>query len=267
MTNAPGSAAPGSAGPLAGWRVLVGRGAGELVDILADAGATVSAVPLIQIAQPVDRTELDAAAHRLAAGDFQWVGVTSANGVAAVANTLSALKLAIPAKTQIAAVGPATLGAARAAGWRVDLSPTEIFSGAALAACWPAPALGGASVLLPSSQISLGTLAAGLTQAGYTVERLTAYLTLETPPPAEVVRDLESGQYDAVLLTSPSTVRALTQAAIPSSETVVGCIGVTTAAAARDAGLTVTFTAAEATASALADGLISAAVSFSRSAK
>ena len=248
-------------GPLSGARVLVPRPAGrgsDQVDELQRAGAVVTAVPLISIAPPPDTGALDLALLALAAGDFSWVAFTSVNAVRSVVGRAGALALdpAVTADTRVAAVGPSTAQALRDNGIPVDLVPTGGGSSAALAAIWPRPHQG-ESVLLPRSDLAAETLPDALTSAGYRVSTVTAYRTVVEPVPAELAERLISGGFEAVLLTSPSTVAAM-DGAHPAAETIVGAIGKPTTSAANAAGLGVSFTAARPTAAALVEGLIEA---------
>jgi uroporphyrinogen III methyltransferase / synthase len=68
--------------PLFGKRVLVTRSreqAGELIDLLEDLGAEAIEAPSIRIVPPTDQAAVDEA--RAAAGSFDWIVFTSANGV------------------------------------------------------------------------------------------------------------------------------------------------------------------------------------------
>ncbi len=251
----------GRVGGLSGARVLVPRPAGrasDLVDALQRAGADVTVVPLISFAPPQDTGALDLAVLALAAGDFSWVAFTSVNAVRSVVGRAGALALdpVVTADTRVAAVGPSTAQALRDNGIPVDLVPTGSGSSAALAAVWPRPHPG-ESVLLPRSDLAVETLPNALASAGYLVDAVTAYRTVVEPVPAELTDRLTSGGFDAVLLTSPSIVAALNGVPV-SGGTIIGAIGQPTTAAARTAGLSVSFTAPRPTAAGLAEGLIRA---------
>jgi uroporphyrinogen-III synthase len=104
----------------------------------------------------------------------------------------------------------------------------------------------------------LSTLPDALSALGYLVDRVFAYAPQPVPLPSQVRDDLAAGRYTAVLLTAPSIVNALVSAVALPTSVLVGCIGPTTAAAAVDVGLTVTFVAAEPTPHALVEGLVQA---------
>ena len=249
-------------GPLTGWRVLVPRPvdrAGELIDLLRAVGAEPVSVPLIAIAPPADPGPLDLALIDLGRSRFSWVGFTSVNAVDAVIRRAAELGVdpAVPADTRVAAVGAATTAALRNAGLPVDLQPAGAGSAEALAAQWPT-ARPGESVLLPRSDIARPGLPEALPAKGYRVEAVIAYRTVVQPLSAELTADLRADRFDAILLTSPSCVTAL--AGAPIGPTVVlGAIGRPTAAASAAAGRPVTFVARQPTATALIEGLVTAA--------
>jgi uroporphyrinogen-III synthase len=222
---------------------------------LAAEGAVAQAVPMIEIVPPVDLGALDAAVLALAAGEYAWVGFTSVNALAAVLDRTAHLDIspAVPADTRVAAVGPTTAAALRTAGIPVDLVPETGGSAATLGAIWPA-AHAGESVLLPQSEIASAALREALEAKGFQTETVVAYRTLPCVLPETVRADLACGAFDAVLLTSPSTAKALAGTALADG-TVLGAIGDSTARAATDVGLHIAFTATDPTDSALIAGL------------
>lgn len=249
-------------GSLSGWRVLVPRPAdrgADLCALLAAEDAEPVSVPLISM-QPVISAEFDRAIGELAAGAFGWLGVTSAQAVSSVRDRATALGIdpLLPGVTRVAAVGAATARALREAGLRADLVAAGAGSGVDLVRSWPDPAPGD-RVLLPQSQIARQELSDGLRGKGFDVRTVIAYRTVPRPPEPQLSAELAAGGFDAVLLTSPSTVTAL-PAVHP--DTVVVVIGPTTAAAARAAGLNPHCVADQPSARGLTDAL----VRFSRSA-
>ncbi len=244
---------------LDGWRVLVPRPSGRsssLVSLLSREGAVAQAVPMIAILPPSDLGTLDAAVMSLAKGEFSWVGFTSVNAVAAVVDRAVHLALspALPADTRVAAVGPATAAALRAAALPVDLTPEHGGSATALAAVWPV-AHDGESVLLPQSAIAAALLGDSLRDKGFWVQTVTAYRTVPKSLAGSVAADLAAGAFEAVLLTSPSTAQALARTKIAHS-TALGAIGSATATAAAALGLSISFTASAPTDAALIGGLV-----------
>ena len=98
-------------------------------------------------------------------------------------------------------------------------------------------------VLLPASALADPALADGLRRAGWEVEQVAAYTTV-TAGAHDLPPNLEdrwaTGGVDAVVLTAPSTTRAVLELLGPPPQgTGLVAIGATTAAATRELGLTV----------------------------
>ena len=116
--------------PLFGKRVLITRTrkqASVLARLLADEGAVPVELPAIEIEPVADRSELDAAIGRLAAGAYAWTVFTSANAVeeffAAVES--KGLDARIFGATRVCTIGPATAAALAEHGIRADLVPAQ----------------------------------------------------------------------------------------------------------------------------------------------
>src|SRR5271168_91851 len=80
--------------PLSGVRILVGRArhqAGALSGELRKLGATVLEIPFIEIRKPRSFAPLDSALQNL--GAYDWLILTSANGVEAMWERLAKLRL------------------------------------------------------------------------------------------------------------------------------------------------------------------------------
>ena len=98
-------------------------------------------------------------------------------------------------------------------------------------------------VLLPASALADPALAEGLRRAGWEVEQVAAYTTVTADAcdlPPDLERTWATGGVDAVVLTAPSTTRAVLDLLGPPPQgTGLVAIGATTAAATRELGLTV----------------------------
>lgn len=98
-------------------------------------------------------------------------------------------------------------------------------------------------VLLPASALADPALAEGLHRAGWEVEQVAAYTTVTADAPdlpPDLDRTWATGGVDAVVLTAPSTTRAVLDLLGPPPQgTGLVAIGATTAAATRKLGLTV----------------------------
>lgn len=237
--------------PLAGRRILVTRRSEQaraLVDALTERGATVVEVPLIAREPPDDPAPLDLAIERLSR--YDWLGFTSANAVAAVAERLAFRGLRLPPQVRLASVGSATAEAiaARFDGRPADLSPAAQFRAEGLVEAFRAHDLTGRRVLLPVSDRARDALAAGLRQQGAEVDVVIAYRTV-APAAARhgLERALAEG-IDLVVLASPSAVESLVGAAGGRArEVAAAVIGPVTEQAAKAAGLDVRVVASPAT--------------------
>lgn len=239
-------------GALTGWRILVPRGA-EFGDHIAAAitshGGVPVVAPMIEFSGSPDPEAFGAACRALAAGEFDWLVVTSSTTVDALARE----EATIPPATRVAAVGEATSVALAEAGFRVDFVPEHEHSAAGLVAEWPTAS---GHVFLPQSQLAEPALAAGLARLGLKVDVVSAYRTTAVQLSTAVREDFASGRIQALLLTSGSVAREVrTQLGDVPEGTVVACIGTSTAAAARSAGLAVTVIAPEPSAASLVDAL------------
>lgn len=269
--------------PIAGWRVLVPHGGewGERVQaMLAEHGAEAVVVPLIEFAPPADVPALDAALVRLAAGTYDWVTVTSATTVTALvgraagivepthpgAGSPGAALSAILGSTRVAAVGPGTARALERYGVTAHLVPSGERSARGLVAEFPPPPASadptsvgsGGRVLVPHSDLADGTVATGLRAAGWDVDEVVAYRTVSGDVDGAGLReDMRAGSFDAVLLSSASTVTNLVElVGPPPPTTVVCCIGPRTRQAALDHGLRVDVVPEAASAEGLVEGLV-----------
>ena len=253
--------------PLFGWRVLVPRTkqqAGSMAERLAEHGAAAEIVPTISVEPPRTPHQIEKAVKGLVTGRYEWIGFTSVNAVRAIREKFEAFGLDARAFAglKVATVGGVTAAALREWGIEPDLVPsgeTEQ-SASGLLEVWPPfdrlldPI---DRVFLPRADIATETLVAGLEARGWEVDDVTAYRTVRAaPPPAEVREAIKTGQFDAVVFTSSSTVRNLVGiAGKPHATTVVACIGPATAKTAQEHGLRVDVLAPEPSSEALVDAL------------
>jgi uroporphyrinogen-III synthase len=176
--------------PLAGVRVVVTRAAAQAAgtcDALEAAGADIALLPLLEIVSAADPEPLAKAAGGLSR--YEWIVFTSANGVQALFDRLSA-DSRFPGK--IAAVGGATAEALRRRGWEVALIPdgeAGVNARGLLAALAPL-ARPGTPLLLPQAQDARPELAHGLTAAGFEVTSVVAYEKRLPPNTAALTQEL-----------------------------------------------------------------------------
>jgi uroporphyrinogen-III synthase len=230
--------------PLEGKVVLVTRPPDQskrLVQMLEERGAEAIAAPAIEV-RPAPPGALDRAAADLARGEYAWLVVTSRAGVEAVFNRLGAGKdrrRTVPAL--VAAVGEGTAGALREHGIEPDLVPAT-FTTTALGKAMPR---GNGKVLLARADIAPPGLDDAVRKKGWTPVRVDAYRTqLAGRLPSAAADALRLGRVDVVTFTSASTVEGFVGAARQLMDEGVAlpaavCIGPVTAAAAREAGISV----------------------------
>lgn len=237
------------------------RQAEVLSNLLRLRGAVPLAYPCIDIVTPEDTTSLDTALFNLTTGHYDWLTLTSANTIFAIADRLSTLDLPLMSTAfRTAALGPATAAAAKQIlNLEALVIPAE-YDAENLANSLPITSE--SHILLPESGIARPTLVEMLMARGAQVTVVTAYQTVCGYGGDDVPRLLEHQQIDALTFTSSSTVtcflgrlenesghreKALTLCA--------ACIGSKTAATARDRGFSIVTTASEHTLESLIDAL------------
>jgi uroporphyrinogen-III synthase len=168
-----------SARPLSGVRVLVGRArhqAGALSGELRKLGATVLEIPFIEIRKPRSFQALDSALKSLA--DYDWLILTSANGVEAMWERLIQLRLpkANLKHLRVAAIGPATKKAIEQRGSNVDVVPKEYVAESVVHSLWRR--VNGKRVLLVRAKVARDVIPRELRRAGAQVHVVEAYETV-----------------------------------------------------------------------------------------
>ena len=221
-------------------------------------GAHPIVAPMINFAPTDDAPALNEALDRLAEGGFDWMTITSATTV----DVLASHRAVVSPGTRIAAVGETTAAALIAAGYHVDIVPSEDNSARGLLEEWETATAGviPLRVLTLRSEIAKPLLSEGLRRIGHDVHSVVAYRTIGVPVSDQVVADVKAGLVQAVLVTSGSVARQVQDQLGPIPEnTLVACIGPQTAKDARAMGLRVDVVADERTAKSLIDALVRAA--------
>jgi len=198
-------------------------------------------LPTVEIRDVSDTTELDQAVRHL--HDYHWVLFTSVNGVEALWNRLSALRLDARwfRDVRIGAIGPATAEALASRGLNADFVPAEHTSEAAASGLGEI-GVSGQRILLPRADIAPKDLCERLIELGAKPHEVVAYIT-KTPSEISLnAREiLDSGNIDIATFTSSSTVTNLLSLLDEEPHVldgiVVACIGPVTAATAKAAGL------------------------------
>jgi len=249
--------------PLFGRRIVVTRAreqAGELAELLEDAGAEPVLVPTIALGPPPDPGALDAAVAQ--AADYDWIVFTSANGVGAFFASLArqAGDVRALARVRLAAIGPETAAELERRHVRPAVVPAEYRAEGLLAALADAD-VRGRRFLLPRAAGARPVLPETLAARGASVDEVIAYRAV-VPPDADagaLRAALAAGDLDAVTFTSSSTVANFVALAGPDATAriaatgrpAIACIGPVTAEAARAAGLPVAVEASPYTVAAL----------------
>jgi uroporphyrinogen-III synthase len=246
----------------------VGRAAhqaGALTSQLCELGATVREIPFIEIRKPRSYKPLDLALKQI--GDYDWLILTSVNGVEAMSERAAALGIRTSRfqDLRVAAIGPATKKAIEKRGVRVDVVPDEYVAESVVSSLRNKVA--GKRILLVRAKVARDVIPRELRAAGADVEVVEAY---ETVIPKTSRSRLRAALQDVkrrphfITFTSSSTVKnfvALLGAARAKKLTGVSfvSIGPVTSATLRDLGLAVDIEAREYTIPGLVKSIVAAA--------
>ena len=290
MSNA---ANPATDRPLTGVRVLVGRArhqAGSLSAELRKLGAEVLEVPFIEIRKPRSSRPLDSALRSL--DTYDWLILTSVNGVEAMWNRLETLHLgqrrpepqwksgpsgpregakslaasAAAGRLRIAAIGPATQKAIEKRGLGVDVVPKEYVAESVVRSL--RNKVKGKRVLLVRAKIARDVIPRELRKAGAHLDVVEAYETVvprSSRARLQAVLKSPKKRPHVVTFTSSSTVKNFIQLMGSPNRKLDGIlmssIGPVTSATLRECGLGVDIAAKEFT----IPGLVRAIVTSLRS--
>lgn len=241
--------------PLFGKRIVVTRTrhqSSELAEQLTDLGADVLLAPTIQINPPADWTPVDDAINNIK--NYDWLILTSANGVAGLRERLQALNLDARhlAGVKIAVVGDQTANALNDIGLQHDLMPNEFVGESLAAALIENHDMSGKKILMLRADIARPMLKEKLTEAGATVNDVAIYeTTIADRLPENVIQAVEQQDIDWVTFTSSSTVRHFatllgnTKNKLQSDNIRIASIGPVTSNTARELDIPVTVEAKE----------------------
>jgi uroporphyrinogen-III synthase len=196
--------------PLSGCRVLVSRAkeqAGALSSTLKDLGCQVIEIPFIAIRRPSSFKPLDTALRNLAR--YDWLILTSVNGVEAMFGRMTKLKLdnSALARLKIAAIGPATKAAIEKHGLSVMVTPKEYVAESVVESLHRR--VKGRRVLLVRAKVARDVIPRELRQAGAGVDVVEAYETVAPTLSENRLRAVLAGKRKphAITFTSSSTVK------------------------------------------------------------
>ncbi len=197
--------------PLSGLRILVGRArhqASALSSGLRELGATVVEIPFIEIRKPRSYKPLDSALKNLP--DYDWLILTSANGVEAVWERLRKLHLTRRhlKHLKVAAIGPATRKAIEKRGIKVNVVPEEYVAESVVESLRDQVA--GKRVLLARARVARDVIPRELRKLGAKVDVVEAYETVIPQSSRTRLRTIlknSKRRPDVITFTSSSTVR------------------------------------------------------------
>jgi uroporphyrinogen-III synthase len=233
--------------PLKGVRVLVGRArhqAGALSRELRKQGADVLEIPFIEIRHPRSFRPLDSALKNL--GAYDWLILTSVNGVEAMWERLAKLRLNQKhlQHLHIAAIGPATRKALEQHHAKVDVVPKEYVAESVVRSL--RRRMKGKRVLLVRAKVARDVIPRELRQAGAHVVVVEAYETVIPRASRSRLRHVMKNPRQrphVITFTSSSTVRNFVALLGPRHATLRGIglasIGPVTSSTLRELGLPV----------------------------
>lgn len=237
-----------SGAPLSGRSVIVTRTreqAAALKRLLEALGAEVLAFPVIAIVDPEDWAPADAAIAAL--GDYDWVVLTSTNGVDRFLRRFK--QISGPRKAlldaHIAVVGSGTADRLQAHGLIPALMPRDFRAEGLIAEFAKLGAGPGWRVLVARALDAREILPEALREMGCTVDIAPVYRTVAARPDPAVLERVRAGEVDAVTFTAGSTVHnfieILGAAGIDAAEAlgrlVVASVGPVTTEALRRRGI------------------------------
>lgn len=196
---------------LVGRRILITRArhqAGSLLHALQDLGAEVIAAPTIEIAPPDSYAPLDDVLRNM--GRYDWLILTSANGVAAMRSRIELLDLSpsIMQTVQLAAIGPATRHVIEKQCWTVSAMPETYVAEAVVNAL--RERIAGKNVLLVRAKIARDIIPEELTRLGakvHVVEAYQAVMPQDAPARIKAIFEDTDKYPHAISFTSSSTVK------------------------------------------------------------
>lgn len=241
-------------GPLSGLRVMVTRAdrqSAGLSDALRELGATVVSCPVISI-EPiaVDPAVVNGLRR------YDWLVLTSANGVDRLFGLLAESNSAVPTHIKVAAIGPETAARLKSHGVEPALVP-ERFIAEDLADALVKQVKPGNRVLLARAAGSRDVLPDRLRAHGALVDVVETYRTV-APVGLSVRLAQALPRVDLITFTSSSTVRHFVDAAGAALPANIGvaAIGPITAETARALGLPVAIIAQEYTTRGLVEAIV-----------
>ncbi|MGB6676028.1 MAG: uroporphyrinogen-III synthase [Terriglobales bacterium] len=197
--------------PLSGLRIVVGRARHQASDLssgLRKLGADVAEIPFIEIRKPRSYKPLDSALKNLK--DYDWLILTSVNGVEALWERLHKLRLTKRRlkHLKVTAIGPATKKAIEKRGVKVNVVPEEYVAESVVESLRDQVA--GKRVLLARARVARDVIPRELRKLDAAVDVVEAYETV-IPQSSRarlrvILKDAKRRPH-VITFTSSSTVR------------------------------------------------------------
>ena len=207
----PAAASPACPRPLTGKRIVVSRArdqAAALAFPLRELGAEVLEIPFIEIRPPATFQPLDKALLEI--HNYDWLILTSVNGVRALAGRIQHLGLEVLnfVHLKVAAIGPATEQALEEQQFQVDVVPEKYVAEAVVSAL--RAQVKDQRILLVRAKVARDVIPEELRRAGALVNVVEAYATVAPEASRsrlESVLQDSARKPDVITFTSSSTVR------------------------------------------------------------
>ena len=200
---------------LEGLRVLVGRArhqASALSAGLKNLGAEVIEIPFIEIRPARSYKPFDSALKKIS--KYDWLILTSVNGVEALESRLKRLKMSPQelAHLEIAAIGPSTRTAVEKLGLKVHIVPKQYVAESVVESL--RSKVEGKRVLLARAKVARDVIPTELRKVGAKVDVVEAYETVVPKSSQTKIRTVMNNpelRPDVITFTSSSTVRNFAQ--------------------------------------------------------
>ncbi len=254
--------AQGAEGPLSGLTVVVTRTAEQaaaLADPLRALGAEVIAMPVIEIADMPDSTEIDEAIANI--DRYDWLVLTSTNAVDRFFARLSTIgpPAEVLRDVSVAAVGPVSAARVQSYGVEPAVVPKDFRAEGVVEALGARRIGSGSRVLIPRAAEARDVLPEQLGALGAEVDAIDLYRLVPAEPDPEALERIGTGQVDVLIFASGATARHFVglleaqgfDAASVSATTDIASIGPVTSAAIRELGFSVDIEAQQQTVDAL----------------
>ena len=199
-----------TAGPLAGKRIVVTRAhkqAEGLTSLLRNFGAEILEAPVIEIQPPDSFAALDAALNDIL--QYDWLILTSVNGVEALFSRLEALGMSVDSlqHLKVAAIGPATEERIQDHGLVVDVVPQHYVAEEVVRSL--RRLVKAEKLLLVRAKVARDVIPEELRNFGAQIDVAEAYQTVIPADAKQHVMEIfrSSSLPDAITFTSSSTVK------------------------------------------------------------